>query len=349
MKAVKGLIKCIGAGVLSIAILCILMYFYDILPPHTENPRRNTDYVWPANSIWVKTTEGIAFGRFDANGFNNKAVVDNPDIIVLGSSHMEATEVMQNENAPYLLSIMLDGKYSVYNMGISGHHFYKVCQYLPTSLELYDTFPKAVIIETTTINLTEARVDEAISGTVNYTVSHDKGIIGALQKVTFFRALYHQIAGGLLDLFMPDSEITTSNGYDDAEMVAEEANSKTVIEEAAYEKLFSYLSEIEKKYGTQIIICYHPTEKLMEDGNIYFNSSDRYLAAFESFADKYNISFVDMTSSFEQMYYEENHVAHGFCTGLLAKGHLNKYGHAAMAGELYSEIMRLEEAGELCQ
>ena len=56
-----------------------------------------------------------------------------------------------------------------------------------------------------------------------------------------------------------------------------------------------------------------------------------------------------MTAKFEDMYYKEHHVAHGFCTGELATGHLNKYGHAAMADELYDEILKLEESGEICR
>ena len=74
-----------------------------------------------------------------------------------------------------------------------------------------------------------------------------------------------------------------------------------------------------------------------------------YLNTFISYANDYGISFVDMTDRFEDMYEKEHHVAHGFCTGKLATGHLNKYGHSAMADELYNEITRLEEAGEICQ
>lgn len=113
MKFIKGLLKVIVSGIVAVAIICGLLCFYDIKPIHKENPKGNTDFVWLPNSIWVKATEGIAFGKFDANGFNNKSVISNPDIIVLGSSHMEAFNVMQNENSAYLLSQKLNGKYSL--------------------------------------------------------------------------------------------------------------------------------------------------------------------------------------------------------------------------------------------
>ena len=346
MRCLKACCKVILAGIISIAIMCGLLCFYDIIPVHEENSKGNTDYVWPANSIWVKATEGISYGKFDANGFNNKSVVDNPDIIVLGSSHVEATDVMMDENAAYLLSEKLNAKYSLYNMGISSHTFFKVCQYIPTNLELYEKVPKVLIIETSTVKISQKDVDDVISSSVKRTTSHNTGVIGTLQKVPFFRTIYHQIEKGLLDLFMPDSDNTskTANTVSNAE----ESDEKTEIDNNAYAELFQYLKGMEEKYGVQIIIFYHPTEKLMSDGTIYFNRNE-YLEAFSDYANEYGISFIDMTDKFEKMYYEDNHVAHGFCTGKLAEGHLNKFGHAAVADELYQEINRLEENRELCQ
>lgn len=344
MKVIKGFIKVIAAGIVSVAIINVMLCFYSITPVHEENCKGNTDYVWLANSIWIKATEGIAYGKFDANGFNNQSVVDNPDIIVLGSSHMEATNVMYDENAPFLLSEKLAGKYSVYNMGISGHNFFKVCQYLSANIELYEEVPKVVIVETSFLDVTENSVNEVISSSVEHTPSHSTGVIGILQKIPFCRLLYHQIEGGLLELFMSGSGTATEIKYD-AEAVDE---IKIDIDESAYEELFSYLKSIEVKYGTQIIIFYHPSEKLMDDGSIYFERNE-YLSAFSSYSDEYGISFIDMTNRFETMYYEEKHVAHGFCTGEIATGHLNKYGHAAVADELYNEIIKLEEAGEICK
>ena len=137
----------------------------------------------------MKATEGIAFGKFDANGFNNITITDDPDIIVLGSSHMEATNVMQSENAACLLSKKLEDRYSVYNMGISNHNFFKVCQYLPVDLELFDPVPKVVIIETSTVRITKKKADKVISSSLGHVPSHSSGIVGMLQKIPFFRAV----------------------------------------------------------------------------------------------------------------------------------------------------------------
>lgn len=348
MTVIKKLLKIVAAGVVSIVIISGLLCFYDILPVHVENPNGNTDYKWPANSIWIKATEGISFGKNDANGFNNKTVVENPDIIILGSSHMAAGNVMQNENAAYLLSEKLKGKYTVYNMAIPGHHFFKVCQYIPANLELYEKAPKVLIVETTTVKISQKKANEVISSSVEFSPSHSSGIIAALQKVPFFRSLYHQMEEGLLTLFMPNSSSSADKTGVNFEPVDGSLEESIEIDIAAYDRIFSYLKKMEEKYKTQIIIVYHPTEVLMDDGTIYFNK-DSYLYTFTSYANDYGISFVDMTKRLEEMYTNEHHVAHGFCTGKLATGHLNKYGHYAIADELYGEIAKLEEAEELCQ
>lgn len=345
MKIIKVTGKIILAGVVALVILSAILCLYSLTPVHIENTAGNTDYVWPANARWVKMTEGISFGKYDANGFNNKTVVENPDIIILGSSHMEATNVMQDENVGYILNEKLDGKHTVYNMGVSGHSFFKICQYLPTNLELYYTAPKVVIIETSEVNISETSVDQVLQGSVAHTPSYSTGLIGTLQKVPFLRLIYQQVEGGLTDIFMPDR--TTKTVYtEDAD--TEDLKTAATIDQNSYNKLFDYLASLEEKYGTEIIIFYHPTEKIKEDGTVEFKDSE-FLTAFTNTAEQNGITFIDMTRSFENMFYEEHHVAHGFVTGKLGSGHLNAYGHAAVADSLFDAITGLEEDGKLCK
>ena len=342
MRVIKGTAKVVAAAILSVVILSIIMSFYSLQPVHIENEKGNTDYVWPANSVWIKASEGISWGKFDENGFNNIENVDNPDIIVLGSSHMEACDVLQNQSTAYLLGEKLKNKYTVYNMGISGHQFYKICQYLPANLELFDYTPKVVILETILVNLQTEKVDEVLAGTVEHTPSHSTGLVAALQRIPFLRALYRQVDLGLLEMFWPTVNDAV---YDNKEELAEH---EEIVDENAYEELFKYLFEIEEKYKTQIIIAYHHTGSINEDGTIGFTSGEK-LEMFEKYANKYNIDFVDMTPHLEDMYYKEHHVAHGFVTGKLEAGHMNKFGHAALASALYDKIISLEEDGIICQ
>lgn len=107
--AVK-IIKFLLAGVIAIALLSLILSFYSLLPVHIPNSRGNTDYIWPSGSFYFTTAEGIAYGKFDANGFNNPTVVYSPDILVLGSSHMEGTNLIQNENVTSVLNEIFENR-----------------------------------------------------------------------------------------------------------------------------------------------------------------------------------------------------------------------------------------------
>lgn len=342
MKIIKMILKVAAAGIVSIAIISLLLCLYSITPVHENNPQENTDYIWPANSIWVNVTEGMSFGKIDKNGYNNVEVVENPNVLILGSSHSEAFNVMQSESLSYVLSEKLKGNFSVYNKSISGHSFYKVCQYLKTNLELYDEAPKVVVLETVRVDVPQDLVDQVISSSISRKESHSTGLIGMMQRVPFFRVVYHQMVGGLMNLFMPSHEAASG----DSDIVP--VNPDSELDTVPYDTLFSYLSNIEKEYNTKIVIFYHPTETLTAEGDIQFNTSAE-LDAFRSFANKYDISFIDLAERFTSMYYNENHVPHGFPTGKLGSGHLNKYGHYAVADELYNEIIKLEEEGKICK
>lgn len=102
-------------------------------------------------------------------------------------------------------------------------------------------------------------------------------------------------------------------------------------------KCLAICKKMEKEYDTQIIVMFHPFETLNADGSISFAQAE-YAEIFSKVAQKYGIGFVDMTEDFEKMYYEEHHVPHGFSTGEIGAGHINKYGHAAIADRLYRYI-----------
>lgn len=344
MNFVKNACKILFAGVCAGIIISVLLCFYSLTPIHIENEKGNTDYIWEPNSYWVTMSEGIAWGKYDANGFNNVEVIDNPDIIIVGSSHMEAKNVKQNESTGFRLNEMLDGKYTVYNMGISGHHINKTCQYLSASLERFETAPRIVIVEANTVEMSREGVEEILNCSVEFTPSHSRGLLAFLQKIPFLRVMNHQIEDGLLDMFMQKEEYVAEDndeGDDNAVEVSEKP--QEFVEKEPYEILFGYLSSLEKKYNTQIVIFYHPVGELEKDGTISFENSE-HLSYFSSEAINNEIDFIDMTADFETMYYEKHKVPHGFVTGKAAFGHLNAYGHEAIAEALYNKIIQMEDS-----
>lgn len=332
MKPIKTLFRTVLAGLTALAILCVLMLGYYFIPLRENNSKQNTDYVWAKNTPWVSLTEGVSFGMTDADGFINKDVVENPDILLLGSSHTESMNVLQNENICALLNDKFDGKYSTYNMGISGHTIYKVVQYLNATLNIYQNAPNYVIIETGDVALTDVDVHQALSGEVKKTKVVDTGLLYQMQKLPYFRMIYHQLDTGMLDMLTDKKK--ANNATTNAKP---EAVEKVKIDEKPYDEMLGYLQKLEKEYNTQIIVMFHPFEVLKADGSISFAQAE-YAEIFSKVAQKYGIGFVDMTEDFEKMYYEEHHVPHGFSTGEIGAGHINKYGHAAIADRLYRYI-----------
>ena len=105
--------------------------------------------------------------------------------------------------------------------------------------------------------------------------------------------------------------------------------------------MFAHLEKLQKESGVTFIIMYHPFEVLNGDGSLGFED-EACTAVFSQYAQKHGISFVNMTDDFAKMYAEERHVPHGFNTGEIGWGHLNDYGHAAIAERLYQTISESE-------
>ena len=335
-KIILELLKIIGAGIVSIIILSILCLGYYFIPVHIENEKHNTDFTWPKNSIWIKGTEGFSYGRFDAQGYNNKEVIDNPDVIVLGSSHAIGTQVQQEETFASVLGEKLKGKYTVYNMGMDDHTLYNNSANLKRNLELYETPPKYVILETYNVYVLDSDVNNIVNDTFPVKKSYSNGIIGKLQRVPFFRLMYFQLTHGLAEKLL---DKTVDSGFTNNVTNNEKVE---IVEKESYEKLFSYYRDIEKKYNTEIIIIYHPILIMNEDGSVVGNTKKEDLEYFKYYSDKYNISFIDMTDGFIDMYYNEYHLPNGFTTGLIGLGHINKYGHESMGIALYKKILEME-------
>ena len=335
MRIIRYLIKVLFAGCASVLALCLLLSCYSLMPVHASNPLGNTDYVWPADSVWMQMSEGISFGRFDAQGFNNRQAVANPDVLILGSSHMEATQVMQEETTAARLQSLMGSGTSVYNMGISSHNLPKVCQYLPKTLSLFETPPKTVVIETSMVALYEYDVQTILEGTVSRIGSHEDGLVAALQKLPFFRALYQQLIGGLSDLlFEARSAVPAASGGE------EEAGFPT--DGSQYDPLMAYLRGLADQYGTQLVIFVHPKGYLQQDGSVFF-APDPCLDAFSAKCAAYGIGFIDMAPAFSAMYKNEHKLPHGFITGEIGSGHLNRDGHRAIAAELYRYLSEGKE------
>lgn len=328
-KALWAIIKTAGAAIIAIVVLSLftLVYWYDGI--HITNHTGSTDYVWRSNEYISTMTEGFTWMRMNSSGFNNADVFQQSDILFMGSSHTDDLHFARDKNAAVLVN-QLTGL-DTYNIGMSGHTIYRCVDNFNRALNEYHP-DKYVVIETSTIELTIKEMKKVIDGTAVPIESFDSGMVYMLQQIPALKPIVNQLKEWVqidykntpsVKVTVPDKEIT----------------------EEYLDTLQSFLNIVRKgslSSGITTIIYYHPAEKLLPDGSIKYKTNDKYLEAFARTCEEQGIIFVDMTGAFQEMYISDSVLAHGFLNTKVGSGHLNEFGHKAIADKL-SEVILEEE------
>ena len=122
--AIKVSGKLMIAIILAIIVLSSFSLFYYHTGLRVKSISGATDYSWEPNTLMSTMKEGFSWIRTDTNGYNNVSIPNQIDILLMGSSHMEAVQVAQNENTAEVLNKILP-ELNTYNIGISGHTIYR--------------------------------------------------------------------------------------------------------------------------------------------------------------------------------------------------------------------------------
>lgn len=329
-NTIKWFLKAFVAGILAVLVasaVCLIYYNPGI---HVTNPSGATDYVWQSNRFTGGMTEGIAWGYTDKNGFYNETDTDkNMDLLVMGSSQMEGTNVFPTQNTAWLLGEFTDK--STYNIGTSGHDFLVCVKNLEAALtEMQPT--EYVIIEIGTPKYSVNTIEECLSGKLGNIPSYDSGLLFHMQKIPYLKLVYAQLKSwdGVGNNNAPSTQTDKPT---------------TVIEPSlteAYGRLLGKVSEICAAHGVQPIIVYHPHLQVNADGTVVPDHDETYLEVFASACADNGVLFVDMTEDFLQMYETEHLLPHGFCNTAVGVGHLNRHGHRAIAERL-AEVISAHE------
>lgn len=332
----KNFLPVIGRTILSGAIAFLILtafcYLYYNIPVHYENPSGSTDYKWEANAFYSRGTEGFAWGRTNNDGFTNMFDYDEDtriDVLVMGSSHMEAHQVAQNESTASRLNALLTED-TVYNIGVSGHHLLNCAGNLDAAIKAYQP-SKYVIIETDSVLFSDEELSRAIDGTTAEIPSHTGGIVGLLQKNPYLRLIYGQIDNFLRARGNDDED--TEEAVLTSAVSADKENNENLLN-----ALLRKMSLSAGDRGVQIIIVYHPGTKVEADGSLRLTGGERVRFQFQELCETNGIIFMDMSARFAAEYAERYVLPYGFSNSSVGSGHLNKYGHAMIADELYKLI-----------
>lgn len=331
-------VKAVIAGILALVILSVINIPYIYTGIHIDNETGATDYIWGENQLKTNMTEGYAWITMDKYGFNNteenaeKAMQEGVDILLMGSSHMEAVEVAEDENLGYLLNERISNK-NTYNIGISGHNIYRIMDNLSDAVKTYE--PKDyVIIETSAIELDEAKMLAVIKGTAKKIPSYDSGIVYQLQKIPAIKWIYKS-----LDEWMSQSKGALGNIMNVFAAEAEEMG----IPDSYAETLDVFLNmsvQACRETGCTPVIFYHQQADIQADGSINCNTNEAYLELFAETCEKQGILFVDMTEALIRGFEKEHILPHGFINTYVGSGHINAYGHEMVLDELMKVLYK---------
>ena len=246
---------------------------------------------------------------------------------------------------------------TVYNIGVAGHAFLtNICD-LNAALDKYR--PEYVIIDTQVVSFDSCELEQVLNGTFPRLESYDTGLLRKLENSSFLRLLYYQLTfyrndhGGLFN--PPELLPLFGNGHKDISEPAEPVKSNddalvtdAVIseQEAEYNEqlldaVFAYAAETAEKYGTEIIIVYHPKTWLDGYGGMWVYDGAVH-TPFAGLCDKYGIHLVDMSERYIAEYENDYTLPYGFINSTVGYGHLNRRGHVMISEEIAALIREVE-------
>ncbi len=331
IKMIKKTIQIICSSLFAIVMLSFFVVFYSFSGIHIDNVPFGTDYKWEEHQLKSTMTEGFSFFCVDKNGFNNVISFDddsNIDILLMGSSQMEAVNVGKHDNTGYLLDKMLPEQ-RVYNIGISGHQLYNCVNNLSSALSYYRP-TEYVVIVTDSVNMDTTLMRQVLDGDYPHIPSYDSGIVYFVQKwIPAVKNLYKNIEDWMaMSPVVWNKGLQTVFNSEDGDDDCYEDNYDTV--------LISFLemvSDVSKKNNVKPIIVYQSPVELDEEGMI-IKTANPDVQRFEKACRSKDIAFIDMTTAFSELYEKEHRLPHGFANTAVGVGHLNKYGHRMIAGEI---------------
>ncbi len=314
------LIKCATASIVALAILSGICFVCSYSGSRIHNESGSTDFKWTKNQYRSTTLEGYSWFFMDKYGFNN--IYDNsenPDILLMGSSHMEAANISPSQSVASILCEQLP--LDVYNIAISGHTIYSCVNNMDAAVNEYNP-SKYLILETMTAELSIQEMQKVIDGELDTIVSYDSGILYWLQKyIPAVKSIYKQVDSWRAADAKPVVEVPKK---------IEEADYQNVL----HDFLLKAKSSAEQS-GAKLIIFYHPEIKIDENANAYTEVEDEIkLRLFKETCDELNIIYLDMTKPFIDMYEQHHLLPYGFSNTAVGAAHLNKHGHKAISEEL---------------
>ena len=328
--------KLVISSIFSCIILSVFILFWGYVGVQTPCSSHATDYHGEANEFHSNMSEGFAFHIIDSNGYFNRSAMapGEMDCLILGSSHMESSNVSQQESTVNLLNDYCS-PLKFYNIAISGH---KLCNCVNNLADACSHFKpnKYVLIEVSNLLLATKILKNVMEGKfVRIPLHTGNKIVYFLQK--YFPATRSVFKQAGIWLKISKSNLFVKHN--------ETVNTTPVSE---YKTVMTDFLAFARKSVPQelpLVIFYNPDSNIDNTGNWVFDKKlSYYVEAFKTACITNNIVFVDTTEDMVDLYKTKHILAHGFSNTAVGVGHLNKYGHEVIAKRLAEVIKDLERS-----
>lgn len=337
-KTAKRLFKCIIAGIISIVLLSMFSLIYYNPPVAIPQSDLITNFKFKENSNWSYMLEGFGYGTTDEQGYNNAYYTDctEPDIVFVGSSHLEALQVPQKANCIYLLNEKFDkdvlsyNDFKCLNLGVSANAFEVSASNFPYILEKYKE-AKYIVIETANVVFSPTMLDEIAEGKF-HNPEEEKGFVHKIARsIPYIRLINKKINEASTAKANVGIITSGTNRDDDINIYIDKMN-----------VLLYGLSEKCVENDIKLVILLHQRFWEDADNNIITENSQEYIDIFKECCENNNIKVIDVTDSMVESYKKKFEFSYGFSNTAPGEGHLNKTGHRIIAEEVYKSINEME-------
>lgn len=303
-----------------------LCYFYFSPAVQIPNEKHFTELKLIPGNHNPYGIEGYGNITIDENGFNNMINFPYQDAraLFLGSSQTEAQHVGSQENYVARLNNALPDLYG-YNLGISGSTF--VTTFVRISA-LIKNFPKAEVlvfeinVMPTLNELTKLR-DELASGALP-----DKDISWKANNPFMYLAARMPLARLIYIKYKTSHPVSTAAAKKSAEPPEFDA--------AAYENTLREVLTLGKSVASSRKIVIFSIDRLQQnpDGSAAIAGDNGETAIFAKVSAELGIDYIPTGKAFLTAYNNQHTFPCGFYNTAPNAGHLNIYGHQAIADEL---------------
>ncbi len=315
------------------------------------------------NSSIVRASEGYGINHVDAKGYlnNDDLPLSEHYILLMGSSHAEALQVMQKDNMVSVLNDRIDPTVrTVYNLGTAGQTLPRIIEGFQAAMEEFPN-AEAVLIEMSQMELStdeilgaldQARFDpastgEALDASLSPARRIRNNILLSAPLVSLLRQQFDSMNFGMQGAFGIDRLTAQINKLFAPESSAEQTGTvapgaPNAAQQGYAAALNQALALIRSQTDKPILLLYHPGVVIQPDGSITIDRDMRYYEDYRAACTRNGIVFLDTGDAFLQAYAKDYSVPYGFDNTTFVSGHLNKTGHRIVAEAFYQALTELQ-------